>query len=100
MVVPPVEPVIFQRRDAVEAFSQRGSRGSAALEVPLAGGCGIQQGPGFAFRGICLQKEFGVLAVDAGSEDAERLAIGAGNQKQRRALEPIADKGLPWDSVP
>src|ERR1035438_10868303 len=45
VVVAPVEPVIFQRRDAGETFSLGWAGGGAALEVPLArGGC-VEQRP-------------------------------------------------------
>src|SRR5438105_2638992 len=98
VIVAPVEPVIFQRGEAVQAFALRGAGSGAALEVPFAGGGGVEQGPRFrrgwgrgrlvglgarrrrdagatrcgARRGVfTFQEEFGVLVVDAGFEDTE-----------------------------
>src|SRR5580692_10861131 len=92
MVVAPVEPVILQCGDAIETFSLRGSRRGAALEVPLAGGEGVEQGPVFLSGVACvvaLKKEFGVSAVDPADEDAKRFAVGAEGQKQWRAVDVI-----------
>src|ERR1051326_5607284 len=47
VIVAPVEPVILQRGEAVQAFALRGAGSGAALEVPFAGGGGVEQGPRF-----------------------------------------------------
>src|SRR5579863_10008603 len=47
VVVAPVEPVVFEGGDAIEAFAERRSGDGAALEIPFAGGCGVEQDPGF-----------------------------------------------------
>ena len=44
MVIAPVEPVVLQSRDAIQAFPLRGAGNCAALEVPLAGRHGIEVG--------------------------------------------------------
>src|SRR5579859_1477927 len=46
VIVAPVEPVIFQRGEAVQAFALRGTGSGAALEVPFARGGGVEQRPG------------------------------------------------------
>src|SRR5580704_9246771 len=84
MVVSPVEPVVFQRWDAVETLSLHRAGDGAALEIPLAGSSGIEQGPflfiGWGCRRITgwsigcdfrLKKEFSVATIDAADEDAE-----------------------------
>ena len=101
MVVAPVEPVVFERGDAIEALALREPGNGAALEVPLAGGGAVDQRPVLfdsiifrsviysmlfrigAFPGrsiacvIALEKEFGVVPVDAAHEDPEGFAVGA-----------------------
>src|SRR5580700_3764448 len=80
MIIAPVEPVVFQRGDAGQTFSLRRAGGGAALEVPLARrGC-VEHRPVFPLSwcvGACLQKEFGVVAIDAAPEDSEGFAVGA-----------------------
>src|SRR5579863_8832705 len=62
VVVAPVEPIVFERRDALETFSLCRTGDGATLEVPLASGVGVEQPPVFV---IGLQKEFCVFSVDA-----------------------------------
>ena len=50
MVVAPVEPVVFQGGNAIEAFAERWPGDGAALEVPLAGSGGVEQDPGLGRR--------------------------------------------------
>src|SRR5690348_16294902 len=50
MVVPPIEPVIFQSRHTVETFSLSGTGDGAALEVPFAGCGGVEEQPWFGGR--------------------------------------------------
>jgi hypothetical protein len=110
VVVAPVEPIIFQGGDAGKAFSLRRAGGGAALEVPLAGGGGVEQHPRFfCFRSflrlsigwhVGLQKEFGVAAVDAGEEDAEGFAVGAKDEKQGRAVDAVENGRLLGESFP
>ena len=47
MIVAPVEPVVFQRGDATEAFPQGWSGDGTALKVPFAGSGGVDEDPGF-----------------------------------------------------
>src|SRR5271168_4175781 len=47
MIIAPVEPVILERGNTIQALAQRGTRDGAALKVPLARGRGIEQDPGF-----------------------------------------------------
>src|SRR6267154_2174108 len=78
MVVAPIEPIIFERGDPVEALSLRGAGDGTALKVPLAGGGGVHERPVFS---IGLQKEFGVAAVNAADKNAEGFAIGPESNK-------------------
>src|ERR1700728_1954213 len=82
MVVAPVEPVIFQCRDASEAFFLRGTGNSAALKVPLAGGRRVDQGPLLGIGPGCgLEKKVSITAIDAAHEDTEGFTIGAEHEQ-------------------
>ena len=105
MVVAPVEPVVFQGGDAGETFSLGGAGGGAALKVPLAGGGGVEHGPVFVVgcgigAGISLEKEFGVVAIDAPEEDAEGFSVGAKDEQQGRAVDAIENGRLFGESFP
>ena len=105
MVIPPVEPIIFQRRNTGEAFSLRRPRHGAALEVPLAVSRRVEQSPGLLLGGcvgfcVSLKKKFGVLAVDPADENAERLAVGSEHKKQRRAVHLINNGRLLHERFP
>src|SRR5215475_7143466 len=63
MVVTPVEPVVFQGRNLFEALALSRSGDGAALKVPFAGGCGVQQKPG----GIGFDLRRGRLRLPGGS---------------------------------
>lgn len=45
MIVAPVEPVVFQGGDAIEALALRGAGDRAALKIPLTGGSSVEQNP-------------------------------------------------------
>ena len=47
MIVAPVEPIIFQGWDTIEALALRRAGDRTALEVPLAGRSGVEKDPGF-----------------------------------------------------
>jgi hypothetical protein len=105
MVVTPVEPVVLQRRDAVEAFALCWSGRGAALKVPLAAGHSVEQRPFFFLGGdICvgvsLQEEFGILPINAADESAERFFVGPKDNQQRRAVDAIENRGLLDESSP
>src|ERR1700739_2465466 len=75
MIIPPIEPVIFKRRNAVQTLSLRRAGGRTALEVPLAGGSGVDQRPLLSVTaGVGLKKEFGIAAIDAAYENAKRFS--------------------------
>src|SRR5260370_14652242 len=97
MVVAPVEPIIFERGDAVEAFALRGAGGGAALEVPLADGGGVDQHP--LFR-VALEKEFCVAPINPADENAEGFAVGTEDQEQRRAVDSIENRRLLGEGFP
>src|ERR1700692_4429224 len=54
MIVAPVEPIVFQRRNAGETFSSGRAGGGTALKIPQAGGRSVEQVPLFFPGGFFL----------------------------------------------
>src|SRR5579863_4432468 len=99
MIVAPIEPVVLQRVNLLQALALRGSRDCTALKVPLAGCRSVEQRPclvrrarsasrsarsarhrslclgyssccGVTFR-LALQKELRFLAINPADENAK-----------------------------
>jgi len=103
MVVAPVEPIVLQGGNTVQAFPLSGTRGRAALKIPLAGGCGIEQIPVFLPSlnvGVGLQKEFGVVAINTADKNAEGFPIGSEEKKQRHAVHAINNRRFCRETFP
>src|SRR5208337_3207791 len=69
----------------------------APLKVPLAGGECVEQRP---FLRVSLEKEFGVVAIDARNEDPKRFAVWSEDEEQRGAVDTIQNRGLLRKSFP
>ena len=67
MIISPIEPEIFQKRQPLQTFSLLRAGSGAALKIPFTAGKGIHQSP---FVAAALAEEFDVSTVQPAYESA------------------------------